>query len=71
MARKQWVLSPHTGGSKVPVAVQDETQRRILCHAERHYHGLFTRIGVRFRGQFCYIVIRRSIMLIFARWLAA
>ena len=55
MARKQWVLSPHTGGSKVPVAVQDETRRRILGHAERQYHGLFTRIGVRFKGQFCYI----------------
>jgi hypothetical protein len=55
MASKQWVLSPHTGGSKVFVAVQDETRRRILRHAERHYHGLFTRIEVRFRGQFCYV----------------
>jgi len=55
MARKQWVLSPHTGGSKVSVAVQDETRRRIFRHAELHYRGLFTRIEVRFRGQFCYI----------------
>ncbi|HXK29541.1 MAG TPA: hypothetical protein VJ646_14915, partial [Candidatus Binatia bacterium] len=55
MARKHWVLSPHTGGSKVSVAVQDETRRRILRHAERYYRGLFTRIEVRFRGQFCYI----------------
>ena len=55
MARKQWVFSPHSGGSKVPVSVQDETRRRILCHAERHYGGLFTRIEVKFKGQFCYI----------------
>ncbi|MFN0147013.1 MAG: hypothetical protein ACKVT1_10905 [Dehalococcoidia bacterium] len=50
-----WVLSPHTGGDKVSAAVQARTERAILEHAERNYSGLFTRIAVRFKGQFCYI----------------
>src|SRR5918996_1572985 len=53
--RKVWVSSPHTGGSRVPAALQDETRRRILRHAEAHYAGRYERIDVRFRGAFCYI----------------
>jgi hypothetical protein len=55
MARKVWVYDPHSGGVKVPRAVQARTRARILAHAETNYAGLFTRIDVRFRGQFCYI----------------
>jgi len=53
--RKTWVLSPHSGGSPIPPAVQEETRRRILAYAKKHYSGKYTRIDVRFRGRFCYI----------------
>ena len=47
--------SPHTGGSRVPPPLQEETKRRILVHAQAHYAGRFERIEVRFRGALCYI----------------
>jgi hypothetical protein len=50
-----WVRDPDHGGVKIPPNVQDRTRRRILAHAEKHYAGRYTRIDVRFRGQFCYI----------------
>ena len=53
--RARWVLSPHTGGSPIPNATQVETRRRIQDHAERCYSDRLLRLGVRFRGCFCYI----------------
>lgn len=53
--RKVWMFSPHSGGSRIPSALQEETRRRILVHANDHYRGGFDRIHVWFRGQFCYI----------------
>lgn len=50
-----WVYNPHTGGKKIPPAVQERTERRILDYANRHFAGKFTRIDVRFRGALCYI----------------
>lgn len=53
--RKLWMFSPHTGGSRIPPVVQEDTRRRIAAHAEAKYHGRFRRIDVRFRGALCYI----------------
>jgi hypothetical protein len=53
--RKVWMFAPHSGGSRIPPALQEETRRRILAHANKHYGGGFDRIDVWFRGQFCYI----------------
>jgi hypothetical protein len=50
-----WVYDPHTGGVKIPERVQQRTRQRILADAEQHYAGKYTRLDVRFRGQFCYI----------------
>ena len=50
-----WVYDPHTGGVKIPERVQQRTRQRILAYAEQHYAGKYTRLDVRFRGQFCYI----------------
>jgi len=50
-----WVFDPHSGGSKVPPRLQEETRKRILAHAEKNYKGTYTRLDVRFRGPFCYI----------------
>lgn len=48
-------IKPHSGGIKIPQAVKDRTRNRILAYTEKHYSGDYTRIDVRFRGQFCYI----------------
>ncbi len=50
-----WVYDPHSGGVKIPPAVQERTRKRILAYAGKHYAGKYTRIDVRFRGQLCYI----------------
>ena len=53
--RKVWMSSPHTGGTRIPPLLQEETRRRIHAHANANYAGRFLRIAVRFRGAFCYI----------------
>jgi hypothetical protein len=50
-----WVYDPHSGGVKIPPAVQERTRKRILAHAEKHYKGEYTRLDIRFRGACCYI----------------
>jgi hypothetical protein len=52
---KTWVYDPHSGGVKISPAVQERTRQRILAHAEKHYKGKYTRLDIRFRGQYCYI----------------
>jgi hypothetical protein len=52
---RMWVYDPHFGGKKIPPAVKERTQRRILDYANKNYAGKFTRIDVRFRGALCYI----------------
>ncbi len=53
--KKVWVYDPHSGGVKIPQAMRDRTQNRILAYAEKHYAGKYTRIDVRFHGHLCYI----------------
>jgi len=50
-----WVRNPHAGGVKIPETVRKLTRERILNHAEKEYAGRYTRLDIRFRGQFCYI----------------
>lgn len=52
---KTWMCDPHSGGVKIPPAVQERTRSRILAYAQKHYAGKYTRIDVRFRGKLCYI----------------
>ena len=53
--RMQWVFDPDHGGKTIPDSVKRRTEQRILRYAEQHFAGRYTRIDVRFRGQFCYI----------------
>ena len=53
--RRSWVYTPHSGGKRVSPSDQEQTRSRIFAYAEEHYAGKFTRIDVRFRGQFCYV----------------
>ena len=50
-----WVFDPQSGGVKIPPRVQEETRKRILDYADKHYEGKYTRLDIRFRGVFCYI----------------
>lgn len=52
---KQWTFAPHSGGSKIPPALQLATRARIERYAEQHYASRYTRIDVRFRGVLCYV----------------
>ena len=55
MSPKQWVFDPDSGGVKIPETVKHRTQERIRRYAEAHFAGRYTRLDIRFRGQFCYI----------------
>jgi hypothetical protein len=53
--RKQWVFDPDRGGVRISEAVKRRTEERIRQYAEQHFAGRYTRLDIRFRGQFCYI----------------
>ena len=55
MSPKQWVFDPNSGGPKITDAVKRRTEERIRRYAETHFAGRYTRLDVRFRGQFCYV----------------
>jgi len=50
-----WTFVPDRGGVRVPEIVQQRTEQRLRRYAEEHYAGRYTRLEIRFRGQFCYI----------------
>ena len=45
----------HAGGTTIPSAVRQETERRIRAYAEKRYAGAYSRLGIRFHGALCYI----------------
>ena len=55
MPRRIWVRDPDAGGVKIPDAVKKRTKDRIERYAETHFEGKYTRLGIRFRGRFCYV----------------
>lgn len=55
MARGVWVFDPHQGGKKIPPSVQESIRKRVIDYTEKHYFGKYSRLDVRFKGQFCYI----------------
>ena len=55
MPRRQWVFDPDSGGTKIPEIVKVHTETRIWRYAEEHFADRYTRLKIRFRGQFCYI----------------
>lgn len=55
MAKKGWVYSPGSGGLKIPGHKKPQIKQRIEKFAAENYAGKYTRLEIRFRGQFCYI----------------
>ncbi len=53
--RKIWIFDPDSGGIKIPDSVKHDIERRINNIAEQHFKGKYTRLDIRFKGQFCYI----------------
>ena len=50
-----WVFTPDRGGTPIPEPVRRRVEERIRSCAEQHFAGCYTRLEIRFRGQFCYI----------------
>ncbi len=59
--RKQWVFDPDYGGQKIPETVKQAVRRRIERVAEQRFKGLYLRLDIRFRGQFCYVDAYRDV----------
>lgn len=55
MPQKQWVFNPDSGGKRIPDALKPRLTQRLHRYAEEHFAGRYTRLDIRFRGQFCYI----------------
>jgi len=55
MPQKTWVYDPDSGGVTIPAAVKLRTEARIRRYAEQYFAGQYTRLAIRFKGQFCYI----------------
>jgi hypothetical protein len=54
-ARGHWMFDPDSGGKKIPLAVQTDIQKCVQKVAEKQFQDRYTRLDIRFRGQFCYI----------------
>lgn len=54
-SQRTWVFDPDSGGRKIPERVKRDVQHRIERAAEKRFKGKYTRLDIRFRGQFCYI----------------
>ncbi len=50
-----WQFDPHYGGTKIPDSVQEVVRKRVTEYANQHYAGKFSKLGFRFKKQFCYI----------------
>jgi hypothetical protein len=55
MPQKRWVFDPGSGGIKIPEQKKREVTARLQRFAAENYAGQYTRLDIRFRGQFCYI----------------
>ncbi|MBI4316911.1 MAG: hypothetical protein HY675_00355 [Chloroflexi bacterium] len=54
-AKKVLTFDPGSRDVRIPDAVQRRAEQRIRSSAEEHFSGRYTRLDIRFRGQFCYI----------------
>jgi len=55
VSRRSRRSNPNSGGGRIPEAVQRRTEARLCRFAEQQFAGRYTRLDIRFRGQFCYI----------------
>ncbi|MDQ6693186.1 MAG: hypothetical protein M3014_02015 [Chloroflexota bacterium] len=55
MPRGTWAFDPGSGGLQIPERVKVATEQRLREYTREHLAGRFTRLEIRFKGQFCYI----------------
>src|SRR5574341_2308751 len=55
MARMGWAYATDAGGVKIPEKTKADVRRRLEAYAAEHFAGKYTRLDIRFRGQFCYV----------------
>jgi hypothetical protein len=55
MPRDMWVFDASSGGVKISETVKVSTEQRLRDYAETYLAGRYTRLDIRFKGQFCYI----------------
>lgn len=55
MAGRMWVFDPGSGGNRIPERIKPGIEARIRRYAEEHFKDRYTRLDIRFRGQFCYV----------------
>jgi hypothetical protein len=48
-------VPPDSGGVKIPDGVKQRTEARLRRYAEEQFAGRYTKLEIRFRGQFCYV----------------
>lgn len=53
--QRQWVFDPDSGGARIPDGAKRQVEQRIRKYGDEHFAGRYTRLDIRFRGQFCYI----------------
>ena len=53
--QRTWVFDPDSGGKPISELVKRRTEERLRRYADQHFAGRYTRLDIRFRGQFCYI----------------
>lgn len=49
------MFDPDSGGKKIPETVKRDIEQCIHAVANEQFRGRYTRLEIRFRGQFCYI----------------
>ena len=55
MPVRTWGFDPGSGGVRIPEPVKIETEKRLREYADEHFAGRFSRLDIRFKGQFCYV----------------
>ena len=53
--KRTWVFDPDSGGIAIPETVKRRTEARLRQFAAQQFSGRYTRLDIRFRGQFCYV----------------
>lgn len=49
------MFDPDLGGKKIPETVKRDIEKCIHTVANEQFKGRYSRLDIRFRGQFCYV----------------
>ena len=55
-----WMYDPHCGGVRIPDLLKEQVCLRVCDYANKHFHGMYLKLGFRFKKQFCYIDVYKE-----------